>query len=77
MAFPSAEARLQRKQYIHSFGSSSKPNTHLTKSPKVHSLALNWNLSPSVIVDFNVVVEDMSSCFLTVETSEFLLFKKF
>lgn len=44
--FPQQRPWLQRKQYIHSFGSSSRPNTHLTKSPKVHSLALNWNLSP-------------------------------
>lgn len=29
------------------------------------------------MVDFNVVGEGMNSCFITVEASEFLLFKKF
>lgn len=28
-------------------------------------------------MDFNVVVEGMISCFITVEASEFLLFRKF
>lgn len=31
----------------------------------------------SLIVDFNVVVKGMNSCFITVEASKFLFFKKF
>ena len=70
-AFPSVEATHSK------FGSFSKPNTHLTKILKVHSLALIEIQVVSLIVNFNMVVEHMNSCFITVEASEFLLFKKF